>query len=64
MTNTVLSQIISIQTSCIVNMCDVRSVQWLAYQNDFFELVNYIEENPTRYFMFILSGEEPENVVD
>ena len=59
MTNRILSQIRYIQITDKVNMYDFRSVQRIVYQNDSFELVNYIEEDPASYFHFILTGEEP-----
>ena len=38
-------------------MFDVNMVQRLAYERDFYELVNYLEENRKEYVQFILTGE-------
>lgn len=58
MTQTILDQILAIRDSGDVNMCDCRAVQRIAYERDMYELVNYIEEDPARYFHFILYGRE------
>lgn len=60
MTDTILSQILSICNSGIINMCDSAGVQQIAYKKKYFELVLYIEEDPVRYFHFILYGKEPD----
>lgn len=39
------------------NMFDTRTVQRIAYEMDFFELVLLIEERPKEYVHFILTGE-------
>ena len=61
MTDTILSQILSIRESGIVNMCNVDAVQRVAFDQNMYELVTYIEDDKCRYFHFILHGEEPSN---
>lgn len=61
MNETIFNQILAIRKTGSVNMCDIASVQRLAYQKAFYELVLYIEEEPARYFHFILFGEEQNN---
>ena len=38
-------------------MFDLPTVQRLAYERNFFDLVVYIEEHPKEYAHFILTGE-------
>lgn len=59
MTKVVFDQIIQIRASGEVNMCDCRAVQHIAFQQDMFDLVCYIEEYPSRYVHFIVYGKEP-----
>jgi hypothetical protein len=47
-----------VRESGVVNMCDVRAVQRIAYDREMYDLVLYIEDSPFRYFHFILTGEE------
>lgn len=42
----------------LTNMFDIYMVQRLAYENDFYELVNFIEENKKEYVHFILYGDD------
>ena len=57
MTETVREQILAIRDTGLTNMFDLPMVQRLAYERDFFDLVIYIEEHPTEYVHFILTGE-------
>jgi hypothetical protein len=57
MTETIKEQILEIRASGLTNMFDVNMVQRLAYERDFYELVNYLEENRKEYVQFILTGE-------
>ena len=57
MTETVTEQILVIRESGLTNMFDLPVVQRLAYERDFFELVNFLEEHPKEYVHFILFGE-------
>jgi hypothetical protein len=58
MTDTVFEQIMKVRESGVVNMCDVRAVQRIAYYREMYDLVLYIEDSPFRYFHFILTAEE------
>lgn len=54
----VREQILAVRDTALTNMFDVKAVQRIAYEMDFYELVKYIEENPKEYVRFILTGEE------
>ncbi len=58
MTEKIKEQIMEIRDSGVTNMLDVKSVQFHAFHNGFYELVNYIEEHPKEYWHFIMTGEE------
>ncbi len=58
MTEEIKRQILEIRASGLTNMFDVKTVQRLAFERDFYELVNYLEENRKGYVRFILTGEE------
>ena len=51
-------QILAIRDTGLTNMFDVATVQRIAYDMDFHELVAYLEENRKEYARFILTGEE------
>ncbi len=57
MTDKVKEQILEIRDTGLTNMFDVNTVQRLAYERDFYELVAYLEENRKEYVHFILTGE-------
>ena len=57
MTEKVKEQILAIRDTDITNMFDIPTVQRLAYEHDFFELVTYLEEHRKEYVRFILTGE-------
>ena len=57
MTDKVMEQILEIRDTGLTNMFDVNTVQRLAYERDFYELVAYLEENRKEYVHFILTGE-------
>ena len=57
MTETIKEQILAIRDTGLTNMFDVNTVQRLAYERDFYELVVYLEENRKEYVQFILTGE-------
>jgi hypothetical protein len=57
MTDKVKEQILEIRDTGLTNMFDVNTVQRLAYERDFYELVVYLEENRKEYVHFILTGE-------
>ena len=58
MNETVFSQIMDIRNSGRVNMFDVPSVQRMAFEMGFYELVSFIEEDRATYVRFILTGEK------
>ena len=58
MNKTIFSQIMDIRDSGRVNMFDIPSVQRVAFESGFYELVCFIEENRAAYVRFILTGEE------
>lgn len=51
-------QILSIRDSGKTNMFDYLYVQQLAYENDFYDLVMFIEEHKDQYFNFIRFGND------
>ena len=57
MTDEIREQIMAIRDSGLTNMFDIKAVQRLAYERDFFELVIFLEEHPKEYMHFILTGE-------
>lgn len=51
-------QILAIRDTGETNMLDSNSVQRIADREGYYELVVYIEENRSKYFHFIMTGEE------
>ena len=58
MNEKVFAQILDIRDSGQVNMFDVSSVQRMAFEMGFYELVCFIEEDRAAYVRFILTGEQ------
>jgi len=58
MTNKVREQILVIRNTGLTNMFDVNTVQRMAHEMNFFELVVFLEEHKDQYIRFILTGEE------
>ena len=56
MSETVKKQILAIRDTGLTNMFDVRTVQRIANDMEFYELVVYLEEHRREYAQFILSG--------
>ncbi|WP_270743637.1 DUF5049 domain-containing protein [Streptococcus infantarius] len=56
MTDTIFEQIMAIRESGEINMLDVNSVQRLAFEQNFHELVDFIEEDKQVYWNFIMTG--------
>ena len=54
----VKEQILVIRDTGLTNMFDVIAVQRIAYEMNFYELVNYLEKNRKEYVRFIMTGEE------
>lgn len=57
MSETVKKQILAIRSTGLTNMFDVRTVQRIANDRSFYELVVYLEEHRREYAHFILTGE-------
>lgn len=57
MTEKIKEQILVIRDTGLTNMFDTNTVQRLAYERNFYELVVFIEENRKEYVHFILYGE-------
>jgi len=57
MSETVKKQILAIRDTGLTNMFDVRTVQRIANDRSFYELVVYLEEHRREYAHFILTGE-------
>ena len=53
----VKEQILAIRDTGLTNMFDVNTVQRMAYERDFYELVLYLEDHRKEYVNFILTGE-------
>ena len=58
MTDKVFRQIMDIRNSGLVNMLSIHEVQRLAFDREYYELVNYIEEHGSEYATFIIFGRE------
>lgn len=58
MTEKIKEQLLTVRETGLTNMFDLNAVQRIAYDMDFFELVDFIEENKAAYVRFILTGEE------
>ena len=57
MSETVKKQILAIRDTGLTNMFDVRTVERIANDREFYELVVYLEEHRREYAHFILTGE-------
>ncbi len=56
MNDKVKEQILAVRELGITNMFDVNTVQRIAYEMDFYELVDFIETDKKAYTNFILYG--------
>lgn len=52
----IVEQITTIRDEGRTNMLDITAVQRLAFEHDFYELVNFIESNRKGYSQFIFTG--------
>ena len=50
-----------VRSTGVCNMFDATMVQRLAFDNGYYELVNFIEEHKKEYGHLILTGEFPED---
>lgn len=58
MNETIRNQILAIRDTGLTNMFDVHMVQRLAFDRNYFGLVNFLEEHRKEYVQFILYGDE------
>jgi hypothetical protein len=58
MNETIKKQILAIRDTGLTNMFDVNTVQWLANERGFYELVIFLEEHRKEHVRFILYGDE------
>lgn len=58
MNDDIKEQILAIRDTGLTNMFDIKSVQRIAYEMDFYELVDFLEDNKDEYVKFILYGDE------
>ena len=56
MTSKIKEQIIAIRDTGLPNMFDVNTVQRIAHEMEFYELVIFLEEEKIKYVNFILTG--------
>ncbi len=53
----VREQILAIRETGLTNMFDIHTVQRLAFEMEFWELVIFLEESKEEYVHFVLTGE-------
>lgn len=58
MTDKVFEQIMHVRDSGMTNMLAVNTVQRLAFESEYYDLVMYIEDHKKEYVHFILHGTE------
>ncbi len=58
MTEVIKKQILDIRDSGETNMFDVSRVKIISLRKGYFELLEFLENNPNAYVRFILTGEE------
>ena len=59
MNEKIREQLMLVRSSGRTNMFDTNAVQRIAFENGFYELVNFIEENKAVYVHFIMTGKMP-----
>lgn len=57
MKDKIKEEIIAVRDTGLTNMFDINAVQRIAFEMNYSELVDYIEENSKEYVHFILTGE-------
>ena len=57
MSDKVREQILAVRDTGLTNMFDVNTVQRIAFDAGYYELVNYLKEHRKEYVHFILTGE-------
>ncbi len=58
MNQKIKEQILAVREMGLTNMFDIHAVQRIAYEMDFYELVNFLEEEKVKYVKFIINGQE------
>jgi len=58
MNQKIKEQILAVRETGLTNMFDIHAVQRIAYEMDFYELVNLLEEEKAKYVKFIINGQE------
>lgn len=58
MNQKIKEQILAVRDTGLTNMFDIRAVQRIAYEMDFYEFVNFLEEKKATYVEFIINGQE------
>lgn len=58
MNQKIKEQILAVRNTGLTNMFDIHAVQRIAYEMDFYELVNFLEEEKAKYVKFIINGQE------
>ena len=56
MENKVKEQIFAVRDTGLTNMLDIHAVQRIAFDEGYYELVDYIAENRKEYAKFIFTG--------
>lgn len=56
MTEKIKEQILAVRDTGRTNMLDVNMVQMIAFEMEFYQLVNFIEDHKTEYVQFIMTG--------
>ena len=56
MSDKVREQILAVRDTGLTNMFDINTVQRIAFDAGYYELVNYLEEHRKEYVNFILTG--------
>ena len=64
MTEAVKEQLQAVRNSRLTNMLDLRAVQRIAYEMDYFDLVCFIYEHRREYIHFIFTGEAKDEATD
>ena len=60
MKDKIIEQVMAVRDTGLTNMFDTPMVQRIAFDNGYYELVNFIEEHKKEYGHLILTGEFPE----
>lgn len=58
MTEEIRKQILAIRDTGLTNMFDLPTVQWIARDMGFFELLTWLEDHTAEYVRFILHGDQ------